>query len=223
MRYERSPSLINLAVTSRQDLVRLWPKPPPGDAGPAAGPLTLLPAPRAANTRLRRAHARAGPALAAAGGSPRLRQGNGQHGEQAVARAASGPRGQWCRPGWWAALTAAVALMAAGCGGTSPPPSASASALPKTTLTACTVDGLAARCGKVWVPQDWAHPAGPAMSLQVVVFPATATSHPAAPLFYPAGYNGDDAGFGDAVLNGMSWPWASGPRSSPSSGSPRPA
>jgi pimeloyl-ACP methyl ester carboxylesterase len=57
----------------------------------------------------------------------------------------------------------------------------------------------------VWVPQDWAHPEGPKMALQVVVLPATATSHPAAPLFYLAGYNGDDAGFGDSVLNGMTW------------------
>jgi pimeloyl-ACP methyl ester carboxylesterase len=107
--------------------------------------------------------------------------------------------------GWWTALAAAVALVAAGCGGTSPAPSASPSSLPKTTMTACTVDGLAAKCGNVWVPQDWAHPAGPAMPLRVVVLPATATSHPAAPLFYLAGWNGDAAGFGDAVLNGMSW------------------
>ena len=98
-----------------------------------------------------------------------------------------------------------MALTAAGCGGTSSPPSASPSALPRTTLTACTVDGLTAKCGNVWVPQDWAHPDGPAMPLQVVVLPATAASHPAPPLFYLAGYNGDAAGFGDAVLNGMSW------------------
>jgi pimeloyl-ACP methyl ester carboxylesterase len=43
------------------------------------------------------------------------------------------------------------------------------------------------------------------MPLKVVVLPATGTSHPAPPLFYLAGYNGDNAGFGDAVLNGMSW------------------
>ena len=114
-------------------------------------------------------------------------------------------RGYLRSPGWWAALVAAVALAAAACGGTSPAPSESPSELPKTTLTACTVDGLAARCGNVWVPQDWAHPGGPTMPLRVVVLPATATSHPAAPLFYLAGWNGDDAGFGDAVLNGMSW------------------
>jgi hypothetical protein len=81
-----------------------------------------------------------------------------------------------------------------------------ASPSPATTLTACTIDGgIAADCGNVWVPQDWAHPDRPAMPLQVVVLPATGTSHPAAPLFYLAGYNGDAAGFGDAVLNGLSW------------------
>jgi pimeloyl-ACP methyl ester carboxylesterase len=98
-----------------------------------------------------------------------------------------------------------MALTAAGCSGTGPPPSASPSALPKTTLTACTEQGLAAKCENVRVPQDWAHPAGPAMKLQVVVLPATAASHPAAPLFYLAGWNGDEAGFGNAVNNGMTW------------------
>ena len=121
------------------------------------------------------------------------------------ARAASGRRDQRRGPGWWAALIAVVALAAAGCGGMSPGPSASSS-LPRTTLTACTIEGgIAADCGNVRVPRDWAHPDGPAMPLQVVVLPATGTSHPAPPLFYLAGYNGDSAGFGDAVLNGLDW------------------
>ncbi len=107
--------------------------------------------------------------------------------------------------GWWTVLVAAVALTAAGCGGTGPSRPASPSSLPKTTLTACTVAGLPAECGNVRVPQDWAHLDGPTMPLRVMVLPATTTSHPAAPLFYLAGYNGDDAGFGDAVLNGMTW------------------
>ena len=107
--------------------------------------------------------------------------------------------------GWWTALVAAMALTVAGCAGTGPPRPASPSSLPKTTLTACTVAGLPAECGNVRVPQNWAHPSGPTMPLRVVVLPATTTSHPAAPLFYLAGYNGDNAGFGDAVLNGMTW------------------
>jgi pimeloyl-ACP methyl ester carboxylesterase len=43
------------------------------------------------------------------------------------------------------------------------------------------------------------------MPLQVVVLPATGTSHPATPLFYLAGHGGQAAGFGDSVLNGMTW------------------
>jgi hypothetical protein len=122
------------------------------------------------------------------------------------ARAASRPRDRSRRAGFWAALMAVAALAAAGCGGTARSPSApSSSSLPKTTLTACTVDGLSADCGNVWVPQDWAHPAGPAMPLRVVVLPAIATSHHAAPLFFLAGTGGQAVGDGDAVLNGMSW------------------
>ena len=122
------------------------------------------------------------------------------------ARAASGPRDRRHRTGWRAALVAAVvALVAAGCGSTSPP-SSDSSPSPRTTLTACTVaGGIAADCGTVRVPADWAHPDGLGMALRVVVLPATGTGRPAPPLFYLAGYNGDSAGFGDAVLNGLDW------------------
>jgi pimeloyl-ACP methyl ester carboxylesterase len=107
---------------------------------------------------------------------------------------------------FWAALTAVAALAAAGCGGAGPSRSASPSpSLPKTTLTACTEQGLTAECGYVWVPQDWAHPAGSAMPLFVVVLPATATTRPAAPLFFLAGWGGDSIGFGNSVSNGMTW------------------
>ena len=122
------------------------------------------------------------------------------------ARAASGPWDRWRRAGLWTALIAA-ALGAAGCGGTGRSPSAppSSLSLPKTALAACTVDGLAADCGNVWVRQNWAYPAGPAMALRLVVLPATGTSHPAAPLFFLAGTGGQAVGDGDAVLNGMDW------------------
>ena len=102
-------------------------------------------------------------------------------------------------------MLVAVALTAAGCSGTGQSRPTPPSPLPKATLTACTVYGLAARCGNVRVPQDWAHPAGPTMKLQVVVLPATTTSHPAAPLFVLGGWNGDDIGFGGTVLNDMTW------------------
>jgi pimeloyl-ACP methyl ester carboxylesterase len=42
----------------------------------------------------------------------------------------------------------------------------------------------------VWVPLDWAHPHGPRIPLLVAVLPATAAAHPAAPLFYLAGWGG---------------------------------
>jgi hypothetical protein len=112
-------------------------------------------------------------------------------------------------PSTWAALMAAVALTAAlaltqGCATSRPSPTSSSSSLPKTKLTACVVDDFAAECGKVWVPQDWAHPAGPAMALQVVVMPATAARRPAAPLFVLAGAGGQAVGDGAGLID-MSW------------------
>jgi pimeloyl-ACP methyl ester carboxylesterase len=95
---------------------------------------------------------------------------------------------------------AVAALAVAGCGGTGPPPSSPSSSLPKTTLTACTVGGRYAECGNVWVRQDWAHTGGPAMPLQVVVLPATATSHPAAPLFVLAGTGAQAVGDGAGLI-----------------------
>jgi pimeloyl-ACP methyl ester carboxylesterase len=100
-------------------------------------------------------------------------------------------------PWLWLAV---AALAATGCAGTSPPPSASSSpSLPKTTLTACTVDGEEGDCGYVWVPRDWAHPAGPTMPLRVMVLPALGTTHStAAPLFYLAGW-------ASSALDSVSW------------------
>jgi pimeloyl-ACP methyl ester carboxylesterase len=46
----------------------------------------------------------------------------------------------------------------------------------------------------VWVPQDWAHPHGPKIPLLVAILPATATTHPAAPLFILAGWGGSAIG-----------------------------
>lgn len=118
-------------------------------------------------------------------------------------RMASRPRVSWRRRSW-AALLVVAALAAAGCSGTSPRPAASPSA-PTTTLTACVKNGLTAQCGTVLVPQDWAHPAGPSMSLQVVVLPSTAVGHSTGALFYLAGTGGQAAGDGNAVENGMTW------------------
>lgn len=102
-------------------------------------------------------------------------------------RAAPGRR-QPHRRRLFAALAAVVALVAAGCAGTGRPAPGQPRLPPETGLSACSVQGLSARCGYVRVPQDWAHPAGAAMRLRVVVLPATAASRPAAPLFYLAGF-----------------------------------
>jgi pimeloyl-ACP methyl ester carboxylesterase len=77
--------------------------------------------------------------------------------------------------------------------------------LPTTTLTACTENELPAECGTVRVPQDWAHPDGLTMLVQVVVLPATTVKRSADALFYLAGAGGQAAGDGDAVENGMTW------------------
>jgi pimeloyl-ACP methyl ester carboxylesterase len=49
-------------------------------------------------------------------------------------------------------------------------------------------------CRTVWVPQDWAHSHGPQIPLLVAVLPATAATHPAAPLFILAGWGGSAIG-----------------------------
>jgi len=121
-------------------------------------------------------------------GSPRIRLGVAAMRSRRSAWTGTGRRDGRRRPQWWVALAAAAALAVAACSGAGPPSASTPSALPKTTLTYCAVDGLSADCGYVRVPQDWAHPAGATMQLRVVVLPATGTSHPAAPLFYLAGY-----------------------------------
>jgi hypothetical protein len=100
------------------------------------------------------------------------------------------------------ALAAATSIAAGGCGnsgGAGQPPGATVK------LSACTVDSRPARCGYVPVPQDWSHPAGAKLRLQVVVLPATGTTRPETPLFYLAGSGGPAAGQGDALLNGLDW------------------
>jgi hypothetical protein len=100
---------------------------------------------------------------------------------------------RWRR--WWAALAAVVVLAAAGCGsgpvsGRPPAPRA----LFSTRLTGCHPSGYLGKCRTVWVPQDWAHPHGPQIPLLVAVLPATAATHPAAPLFILSGWGGSAIG-----------------------------
>jgi pimeloyl-ACP methyl ester carboxylesterase len=104
------------------------------------------------------------------------------------------PSRRWLR--WWAALAAVAVLTAAGCGGRSSParrPPAPP-ALFGTTWESCAPQGHPGQCRTVWVPQDWAHPHGPKIPLLVADLPATATTHPAAPLFILAGWGGSAIG-----------------------------
>jgi pimeloyl-ACP methyl ester carboxylesterase len=88
-----------------------------------------------------------------------------------------------------------VLLLAAGCGGGSRSgrPYVPHALFP-TTLTPCGPSGHQGECRTVWVPQDWAHPHGPQVPLLVAVLPATATAHPAAPLFVLFGWGGSAIG-----------------------------
>jgi pimeloyl-ACP methyl ester carboxylesterase len=89
-------------------------------------------------------------------------------------------------------LAGVVVLVLGACSSRSPSPS-------RVALSACTLTGgIAARCGLVPVPQDWAHPDSARLSLWVAVVPAT-DQHPARdPLFYLAG-------FGSAATQDASW------------------
>ncbi|MBO0819135.1 MAG: hypothetical protein J2P30_28700, partial [Actinobacteria bacterium] len=112
------------------------------------------------------------------------------------ARAASGLPNSWRWPRLWALLAAVVVLAAAGCGdGASVPRRPPVPrALFGTTWEPCAPSGHAGECRTVWVPQDWAHPHGRQLPLLVAVLPATAASHPAAPLFILAGWGGSAIG-----------------------------
>ena len=104
------------------------------------------------------------------------------------------PSRRWLR--WWAVLVAVGVLAAAGCGGGSSVPRRPPAppALFGTTWESCAPQGHPGQCRTVWVPQDWAHPHGPKIPLLVAVLPATATTHPAAPLFILAGWGGSAIG-----------------------------
>jgi pimeloyl-ACP methyl ester carboxylesterase len=103
----------------------------------------------------------------------------------------------WLR--WWAVLAAVVVLAAAGCGsGSNPGRAAAPRAMFPTSWTPCTPQGYGGKCRTVWVPQDWAHPHGPQIPLLVAKLPATSAAHPAAPLFYLAGY-------GSTAIGDVDW------------------
>jgi pimeloyl-ACP methyl ester carboxylesterase len=90
-------------------------------------------------------------------------------------------------------LLAGVVLLVLGACSSRPPTP------PRVALSACTLAGsIAARCGRVLVPQDWAHPDGAQLPLWVAVVPATDPQPARDPLFYLAG-------FGGAATQDASW------------------
>ena len=91
-------------------------------------------------------------------------------------------------------LTVAVlGLAAASCGGGHPVPAASKPAANALTVKACTVDGMAARCGTLIVPEDRLTGTGRTIPVRFVVFPATGPDRAPDPVVYFAGGPGVSA------------------------------
>jgi len=89
-------------------------------------------------------------------------------------------------------IVAVLGLAAASCGG-HPAPAASGPAVNSLTVGACTVDGLAARCGTLIVPEDRLTGQGRTIGVRFVVFPASGPDRARDPLVYFAGGPGDSA------------------------------
>lgn len=90
------------------------------------------------------------------------------------------------RPGVWLVLLAALACLAAACGGSG---RARSAATPQTKP--CTVEQLTARCGTFVVPEDRLTGKGRTISLRFVVIPATGADRAADPMVYFAGGPGN--------------------------------
>jgi len=89
-------------------------------------------------------------------------------------------------------IAVAVGLAVAACGG-QPAPAASAPAVNLLTVKSCTVDGMAARCGTLIVPEDRLTGTGRTIPVRFVVFPATGPDRAPDPLVYFAGGPGSSA------------------------------
>lgn len=90
------------------------------------------------------------------------------------------------------AVVAALGLAAASCGG-HPAPAASASAPNSLTVKSCAVDGLAARCGTLTVPEDRLTGTGRTIPVRFVVIPATSPDKAPDPVVWFAGGPGGSA------------------------------
>ena len=89
-------------------------------------------------------------------------------------------------------IMAALGLAAASCGG-HPAPAASAPPVNPLTVKACTVDGRAARCGTLIVPEDRLTGKGRTIPVRFMVIPATGPDRAPDPVVYFAGGPGGSA------------------------------
>jgi pimeloyl-ACP methyl ester carboxylesterase len=89
-------------------------------------------------------------------------------------------------------IVAAAALAAASCGG-HPAPAASGPAVNSLTVRSCTVDGLAARCGTLIVPEDRLTGQGRTIPVRFVVISAASPDKAPDPVVWFAGGPGDSA------------------------------
>jgi pimeloyl-ACP methyl ester carboxylesterase len=101
-------------------------------------------------------------------------------------------RGRVCRTPRLAVIVAALGLVAASCGG-HPAPAAGGPAVNSLTIKACTVDGLAARCGTLIVPEDRLTGQGRTIPVRFVVIPAASPDKAPDPVVWFAGGPGDSA------------------------------
>ena len=96
------------------------------------------------------------------------------------------------RVSWLFMIVAVLSLAAASCGG-HPAPATGSPPVNSLTVKACTVDGLAARCGTLIVPEDRLTGTGRAIPVRFVVFPATGPDRAPDPVVYFAGGPGVSA------------------------------
>ncbi len=101
-------------------------------------------------------------------------------------------RGRFWRAPRLLVIVAALGLAAASCGG-HPAPAASAPPVSPLTVKACTVDGLAARCGTLIVPEDRLTGKGRTIPIRFVVFPATGPDRAPDPVVWFEGGPGSSA------------------------------
>jgi pimeloyl-ACP methyl ester carboxylesterase len=89
-------------------------------------------------------------------------------------------------------IAASLCLAVVSCGG-KPAPAASSPPVNPLTVKACTVDGRAARCGTLMVPEDRLTGKGRTIPVRFVVLPATSPDKASDPVVWFAGGPGDSA------------------------------